>query len=344
MALMRYIKTVTATPLRQDGRSICTLMANSVYLHSTYKNAITTGWYPATLIVEVWEADENEDVDHSADEFVKYIMCGRFRGKRIVNGARRKILDAVADLQPNQFIRLRHMTPTEALYFMGVNKSDAEKMESVTSDAQIYKQAGNSIVVDVLEKIFENMFINRDSNNNLFTSKHTNLMKITNKQDVQDVSAQLSKEYATKLANWWCKAQKPNKPYVIEYEDIEDLAAKIDDHCKKAERRSKTVKPERRSKSVAEQCVMVIEDYAAVRGMDVKEVLAFLRRKTDAIREREAETALVEAKQASEAVNAFRTKHADIFAQLAQLQDAESKTKRRAECLTAKRAKKQREV
>ena len=169
MALMRYVKTVTATPLRQD-ESICTLMANSGYMSTSYENALTTGHFPSTFIVEVWECEEGEDVDHSADEFIKYIRCGRFRGQKIVNGARRKILDAVNQLQPNQFIRLRHLTPTEALYFMGVNKSDAEKMESVNSDAQIYKQAGNSIVVDVLEKIFENMFINRDSNNNLFTS------------------------------------------------------------------------------------------------------------------------------------------------------------------------------
>lgn len=159
---MRYVTTVTATPLRKD-ESICTLMANSGYLHTTYKNAITTGWHPATLIVEVWECEEGEVKDHSADEFIKYIRCGRFRGQKIVNGARRKILDAVAELQPNQFIRLRHLTPTEALSFMGVSDEEIEKMkQSGNSDSELFKQAGNSIVVDVLEKIFENMFINRN--------------------------------------------------------------------------------------------------------------------------------------------------------------------------------------
>lgn len=34
-----------------------------------------------------------------------------------------------------------------------------KKAESVTSNKQLYKQAGNSIVVNVLEDIFKNMFI-----------------------------------------------------------------------------------------------------------------------------------------------------------------------------------------
>ena len=35
--------------------------------------------------------------------------------------------------------------------------SEREKAEKVNSNTQLYKQAGNSIVVDVLEKIFRNL-------------------------------------------------------------------------------------------------------------------------------------------------------------------------------------------
>ena len=40
---------------------------------------------------------------------------------------------------------------------MGFSNEDFEKASQVNSDTQLYKQAGNSIVVNVLEKIFENL-------------------------------------------------------------------------------------------------------------------------------------------------------------------------------------------
>lgn len=41
---------------------------------------------------------------------------------------------------------------------MGFDDKDFEKAESIgTSNSQLYKQAGNSIVVKVLEKIFKNL-------------------------------------------------------------------------------------------------------------------------------------------------------------------------------------------
>ena len=41
---------------------------------------------------------------------------------------------------------------------MGFSDSQFEKAESVCSNTQLYKQAGNSIVVDVMEYIFKNLF------------------------------------------------------------------------------------------------------------------------------------------------------------------------------------------
>lgn len=45
---------------------------------------------------------------------------------------------------------------------MGVGDEDIDKMMSVNSNAQCYKQAGNSIVVPVLEAIFTRMFIDTE--------------------------------------------------------------------------------------------------------------------------------------------------------------------------------------
>lgn len=41
---------------------------------------------------------------------------------------------------------------------MGFDDEDFERAAQVNSNSQLYKQAGNSIVVNVLEGIFNNLF------------------------------------------------------------------------------------------------------------------------------------------------------------------------------------------
>lgn len=53
--------------------------------------------------------------------------------------------------------RIRKLTPKECWRLMGFDDSDFEKAEKVNSNTQLYKQAGNSIVVNVLEAIFRNL-------------------------------------------------------------------------------------------------------------------------------------------------------------------------------------------
>ena len=57
-----------------------------------------------------------------------------------------------------QNYRIRKLTPLECFRLMGFDDEDYYKVKAIgMSDSQIYKQAGNSIVVDVLEKIFGEM-------------------------------------------------------------------------------------------------------------------------------------------------------------------------------------------
>ena len=53
--------------------------------------------------------------------------------------------------------RIRKLTPLEVWRLMGFTDEDFHKAEKVNSNSQLYKQAGNSIVVDVLEAIFKQM-------------------------------------------------------------------------------------------------------------------------------------------------------------------------------------------
>lgn len=58
-------------------------------------------------------------------------------------------------------LRIRKLTPKECWRLMGFDDEDFEKAEKVNSNTQLYKQAGNSIVVNVLEAIFKELFNNR---------------------------------------------------------------------------------------------------------------------------------------------------------------------------------------
>lgn len=52
---------------------------------------------------------------------------------------------------------VRKLTPRECFRLMGFSDGDFNKAQAVCSDTQLYKQAGNSIVVQVLEGILKNL-------------------------------------------------------------------------------------------------------------------------------------------------------------------------------------------
>lgn len=59
-------------------------------------------------------------------------------------------------------IRIRYLTPRECLRLMGQKDEDIDKlMEIGLSKSALYKLAGNSIVVDVLEAIFKGIYIDK---------------------------------------------------------------------------------------------------------------------------------------------------------------------------------------
>lgn len=71
----------------------------------------------------------------------------------------------------NQY-RIRKLTPRECFRLMGVADEDFNKLHNI-SKTQLYKLAGNSIVVDVLVAIFRNLLINK-------TPKDTTIFDLCN--------------------------------------------------------------------------------------------------------------------------------------------------------------------
>ena len=66
--------------------------------------------------------------------------------------------------------RIRKLTPKESFRLMGVADTDSDKMIAVLSKSRCYQVAGNSIVVDVLAAIFDQLF-----NGNKNTNQQTEL-------------------------------------------------------------------------------------------------------------------------------------------------------------------------
>lgn len=59
--------------------------------------------------------------------------------------------------EKQQPLRIRKLTPKECFRLMGFDDESFHKAEAVNSNTQLYKQAGNSIVVPVLEYIFKSL-------------------------------------------------------------------------------------------------------------------------------------------------------------------------------------------
>ena len=58
----------------------------------------------------------------------------------------------------NEYLRIRKLTPKECWRLMGWKDEQIDKIiKSSISNTQMYKQAGNGIVVSVLEAIFKNL-------------------------------------------------------------------------------------------------------------------------------------------------------------------------------------------
>lgn len=61
-----------------------------------------------------------------------------------------------------RYYRLRKLTPLECWRLMGFKDEEFKRAAEVCSNSQLYKQAGNSIVVNVLEDIFRNLLEGED--------------------------------------------------------------------------------------------------------------------------------------------------------------------------------------
>lgn len=140
------------TPTTQDGL-VTTLKASNVS-GPQIQYFLSTGRFPACGVLEIYESESCTSV-----QCTKRIRNYKNTFKRrSYNDSAEEILSLSYNLKKNQFFRLRKTTHREDLRFMGVSDKYIDKMECAVNHAQLKKQAGNSIVVDVLYHLFVQIF------------------------------------------------------------------------------------------------------------------------------------------------------------------------------------------
>lgn len=102
----------------------------------------------------------NETIEKNIDKFKEGKVLNMDLYNRTVN---EKLSQTLTDPTHNSQrlydgLRIRKLTPRECWRLMGFTDEAFDKAAAVNSNTQLYKQAGNSIVVNVLVEIFRELF------------------------------------------------------------------------------------------------------------------------------------------------------------------------------------------
>jgi site-specific DNA-cytosine methylase len=102
-----------------------------------------------------------ETIEKNIDKFEKGKVLDLDLYNRTVNEELSQTLTDPTHNKQRLFdgFRIRKLTPKECWRLMGFDDSDFERAAKVNSNTQLYKQAGNSIVVNVLEAILTNLLL-----------------------------------------------------------------------------------------------------------------------------------------------------------------------------------------
>lgn len=163
----RVGKGVSQTLLCNDNNGVVVNKKTIIQRAHGYNNggemelcpSITTSSFQENNFVKEYELNNNVDIDNPLKEAsgVYTNASTRFNRGSLENLSRTlKSESHDAGVVENN-LHIRKLTPRECGRLMGVSDVDITKMQRVNSNSQLYKQFGNSIVVDVLYYIFKQM-------------------------------------------------------------------------------------------------------------------------------------------------------------------------------------------
>ena len=137
---------------------ICpTLVADVNYAKGNYKKFLSSTHYPRPGVIEVWHTTEQVMIPYK--ELIDSASISTERKFKIINASRNDILEQLDNLGVGNYFRLRRLTPRECFRFMSVEEKHIDELvKSGVSDAQLFKQAGNAIVIQVLVNLYKSIF------------------------------------------------------------------------------------------------------------------------------------------------------------------------------------------
>lgn len=149
---------VTPACMKGSHRICHTLLASVANYTKSYKYLTSTGNYPGIAVIEVWKTLDGINIPYY--DYIASAEVDEGNGNSIdTNATARLVMDELGRLEPDCYFRLRRLTPRECFRLMGVDKKSIHKLvTSGVPDNELYKQAGNAIVVDVLFNIYKKIF------------------------------------------------------------------------------------------------------------------------------------------------------------------------------------------
>ena len=107
-------------------------------------------------------------------EYTNFYITPRGSDGKLINGSYNRVwkiekycgainltkIQEIGEKDNMNNLRIRKLTPKECWRLMGFDDEDVERASQVNSNTQLYKQAGNSIVVNVLEAILKELLLN----------------------------------------------------------------------------------------------------------------------------------------------------------------------------------------
>ena len=166
---MKDFKVIGQSHRRRESPDSCYIEKNICKTIDTFSGTETHG---GLFVVEREEYMKKNDLSRAESMVFEEQPDGGPRGIRTNNGltasewyANGEDTECVPNLRAKGEAkvrggRIRKLTPRECLRLQDVSEDDISKMMSCgISDSQLYKLAGNSIVVNVLAEIFRKLFI-----------------------------------------------------------------------------------------------------------------------------------------------------------------------------------------
>ena len=105
----------------------------------------------------VWETVFEECRRYYSPDGISPTLPTKGGGYHEVKIGEQEISESLDGEEIQKVVRVRRLTPREYYRLMGFSDEDYEKVAAELSETQLYKTAGNSIVVNVLEGIMRQL-------------------------------------------------------------------------------------------------------------------------------------------------------------------------------------------